>query len=179
MEKSGILKPGEQMTFENALESGYSYYVIEAKDYTNQQEGRHIFIRKFSWEDLRSLEWVVTIEPGYEEPSWGPIVHELTVRNEFGAEVIVELYPTDDLRKLKLVSDMYCNLDPTQTCYQEYAVTYGYRHYVIQGRGLVFDQEDRRYYRGDIVFERDFSWEELEAADWIVVIEPGYQPPVR
>ncbi len=52
--ETGVLPSGKTVTFTDALLSGWSFYIVEARDFTDGQMGRHVFIRKFTWKELEA-----------------------------------------------------------------------------------------------------------------------------
>lgn len=71
------LWPGETGIANWAVTTERPYWVVTAREKleSGQYEdystiGETLFIRRFTWNELESLDWTVVIEPGYEEPTW-------------------------------------------------------------------------------------------------------------
>ncbi len=170
--ETGVLPSGKTVTFTDAILSGWSFYIVEAREFKDGQLGGHVFIRKFTWEELEALDWTVAIEPGYEEPSWGPTPHSLTIHNKLDEIVAINAGGTDDPQGSNLDGWMFPYLEPGDSVRYEYVIKEGYAYYFIRAiekENIVGPQRD------ETPFVRRFTWEELEQLNWEVAMEPGYE----
>ncbi len=170
--ETGVVLSGKTVTFADAILSGWSFYVIEAREFEDGYLGGHVFIRKFTWEELEALGWSVAIEPGYEEPSWGPPTHNLTIHNRLDKAVAVEAGGTDDPQGNDWDGWTFPYIDSGDSVRHEYVIKEGYAYYFIRAierENIVGPQ------RSETPFVRRFTWKELQQLDWEVVMESGYE----
>ena len=133
----------------------------------------YIILRRDSEENTLSQD--NAISPHHNDPTIPPPPRQsLTFHNSLAQEVIALTSTRDDPAHPELVAVAAIKRGASEKI--EEVVYPRQRFYMVAAKGTTGTD------CGNIIFIRRFTWEELEAQGWTVVIEPGYggevEPPL-
>lgn len=166
-----VLAPEERATFANQVYPEYRFVVIEARAVTGtpwDPNAPLLFVRMFTPEQLKAARWLIAVEPGYEQPTWGEPPHDLTVRNDFAFTVFVRVYLARDEMATDVLWPVAFYLQPEESRLLRDAIRGQMRFFTVSAE----IQGDGRQ-----VFSKRFTREQLSAVNWTIAVEPSHEKP--
>lgn len=172
----GTLNPGDKTTFKTVIFPYHDFYIVEAKEKlltSHSASDPTVFIRKYTWRELKDIDWEVVIDPGSEEPNWALPPESITITNDFEQQVMVIIQTTNSSKAIKGDYIHAIVLDPHASITEIAAIKSKDLYYIVTADER-FENESEY---GDRVFIRRYSWDDLESLNWAIIIEPGYEKP--